>query len=99
MREIPGGITAVKAVRASGVFCGIKRARPDLALVVSDRTATVAGVTTANRVKAAPVLLCERHLRFGRFSAAVANSGNAKDRKSTRLNSSHIQKSRMPSSA
>ncbi|MGH7411986.1 MAG: bifunctional glutamate N-acetyltransferase/amino-acid acetyltransferase ArgJ [Candidatus Methylomirabilis sp.] len=77
IRDIPGGITAAKAVRASGVFCGIKRAKPDLALIVSDRPATVAGVTTVNRVKAAPVLLCERHLRFGRFSAVVVNSGNA----------------------
>ncbi|MEK6568815.1 MAG: bifunctional ornithine acetyltransferase/N-acetylglutamate synthase, partial [candidate division NC10 bacterium] len=58
IRDIPGGVTAVKAVRASGVFCGIKRIKPDLALVVSDRPATVAGVTTVNRVKAAPVLLC-----------------------------------------
>ena len=77
IRDFRGGITAVKAIRASGVFCGIKRAKPDLALIVSDRPATVAGVTTTNRVKAAPVLLCERQLRFGRFSAAVANSGNA----------------------
>ena len=30
---------------------------------------------------------------------ACASTGNAADRKSTRLNSSHIQKSRMPSSA
>ena len=77
IRDIPGGVTAVKAIRASGVFCGIKRANLDLALVVSDRPATVAGVTTINRVKAAPVLLCERQFRGGRFSAAVANSGNA----------------------
>jgi glutamate N-acetyltransferase/amino-acid N-acetyltransferase len=77
IREIPGGVTAVQAVRASGVFCGIKRANLDLAVIASDRPATVAGVTTVSRVKAAPVLLCERQLRGGRFSAAVANSGNA----------------------
>jgi glutamate N-acetyltransferase/amino-acid N-acetyltransferase len=77
IRDIPGGITAVKGVRAAGVFCGIKRAKPDLALIVSDRTATVAGVTTRNRAKAAPVLLCERQLQGGRFSAIVVNSGNA----------------------
>lgn len=77
IRAISGGVTAVKAVRASGVLCGIKRAKPDLAVVVSDRPASVAGVTTVNRAKAAPVLLCERQLRYGRFSALVANSGNA----------------------
>jgi len=77
IHDITGGVTAVRAVRASGVFCGIKRTKLDLALVVSDRPATVAGVTTVNRVKAAPVLLCERQFPGGRFSAAVANSGNA----------------------
>jgi glutamate N-acetyltransferase/amino-acid N-acetyltransferase len=77
IRRIPGGITAVKGVRASGVSCGIKKAGPDLALVVSDRPATVAGVTTTNRVKAAPVRLCERQLRVGRLSGIVVNSGNA----------------------
>ena len=35
----------------------------------------------------------------GGASAPAAGPGNATDRKSTRLNSSHIQKSRMPSSA
>lgn len=85
IRDIAGGITAIKGVRAAGVYCGIKRAKPvlspaeglDLALIVSDRSATVAGVTTNNRTKAAPVLLCERQLKGGRFSALVANSGNA----------------------
>jgi glutamate N-acetyltransferase/amino-acid N-acetyltransferase len=77
IRGIRGGVTAVKAIRASGVLCGIKRAKPDLALIVSDRPATVAGVTTVNRAKAAPVLLCERQLPNGKFSALVANSGNA----------------------
>jgi glutamate N-acetyltransferase/amino-acid N-acetyltransferase len=77
IQDIPGGITAVKGVRAAGVGCGIKRAALDLALIVSDRLATVAGVTTSNRTKAAPVLLCERQLKGGRFSAIVANSGNA----------------------
>ncbi|MDD5558588.1 bifunctional glutamate N-acetyltransferase/amino-acid acetyltransferase ArgJ [Candidatus Methylomirabilis sp.] len=77
IRDIPGGVTAVKGVRAAGVCCGIKQSALDLALIASDRPATVAGVTTSNRSKAAPVLLCERQLKGGRFSAVVANSGNA----------------------
>ena len=40
-------------------------------------------------------LLVADHVWFGRFAGAPF----AVDRKSTRLNSSHIQKSRMPSSA
>ncbi len=77
IRDIPGGITAAKGIRAAGVYCGIKKTAPDLALVVSDRPATVAGVTTSNLAKAAPVRLCEQQLTDGRFSAIVANSGNA----------------------
>lgn len=75
--DIEGGITAPKGVKAAGVSCGIKRDKLDLALVASDRPAAVAGVFTTNVVKAAPVLLCQKRLKTGRFSALVANSGNA----------------------
>jgi glutamate N-acetyltransferase/amino-acid N-acetyltransferase len=75
--EVAGGITAVKGVRAAGVACGIKAGRLDLALIVSDRPAPVAGVFTRNRVRAAPVLLCQKLLAGRRLSAIVANSGNA----------------------
>ena len=75
--EVPGGITAVKGVRAAGVACGIKAGRLDLALILSDRPAQVAGVFTRNRVRAAPVLVCQKLLAGRRLSAIVANSGNA----------------------
>jgi len=74
----PGGISAVKGVRAAGVACGLKRTgQPDLALVVSDAPATVAAMFTTNRVQAAPVQVSRRNLRGGKFSAIVLNSGNA----------------------
>jgi glutamate N-acetyltransferase / amino-acid N-acetyltransferase len=73
-----GGLSAVRGVRAAGVACGLKKnGGPDLALVVSDRPATVAATFTQNRVQAAPVQVSKRHLRGGRFSAIVLNSGNA----------------------
>ncbi len=76
--ERSGGITAVGGVRAAGVACGLKRdGRPDLALVVSDRPASVAATFTTSRVQAAPVRLSRRHLKGGRFAAIVLNSGNA----------------------
>jgi glutamate N-acetyltransferase/amino-acid N-acetyltransferase len=72
------GLTAVAGVRATGVACGLKKnGRPDLALIVSDGPAAVAATFTLNRVQAAPVLVSKRHLRGGRFSAIVLNSGNA----------------------
>jgi glutamate N-acetyltransferase/amino-acid N-acetyltransferase len=75
---IPGGISAVKGVRSAGVACGLKRGGvSDLALVVSDRPATVAATFTTNRVQAAPVQVSRRNLRGGKLAAIVLNSGNA----------------------
>jgi len=76
--ELQGGITAVRGVRAAGVHCGIKKAKPDLALIWTAEPSPVAGVFTTNRVKAAPVLWCQKRLQEGRgLSAIVVNSGNA----------------------
>ena len=75
---VPGGISAIKGVRSAGVACGLKRGGGlDLALIFSDTPATVAATFTTNRVQAAPVRVSRRHLRGGKFSAIVLNSGNA----------------------
>lgn len=75
---IPGGLSAVKGVRAAGVSCGLKRSGGlDLALIVSESPATVAATFTTNRVQAAPVQISRRNLRGGKFAAIVLNSGNA----------------------
>jgi glutamate N-acetyltransferase / amino-acid N-acetyltransferase len=72
-------VTAPKGFRAAGVAAGLKTsAGPDLALVVNDGPdATAAGVFTANKVKAAPVLWSQRVLRGGIVRAVVLNSGGA----------------------
>lgn len=63
---------------ASGLHAGLKKKRvPDMALLVSDRPAKVAGVFTTNQVKAAPVRLSRGHAATGRGRAVVINSGNA----------------------
>lgn len=72
-----GGVTAPRGYLASGVHCGIKPRKRDLALVVSEAPASVAGVFTTNRVKAAPVLWCQEVVRRGVARAVVVNSGNA----------------------
>ncbi len=77
VREIEGGITAVKGIRAGGVRCGIKEEGEDLALVVSEGEVSVAATFTTNSVKAAPVLLSQDILKSGSPRAIVANSGNA----------------------
>ncbi|MEE2777732.1 MAG: bifunctional glutamate N-acetyltransferase/amino-acid acetyltransferase ArgJ [Acidobacteriota bacterium] len=72
-----GDITAPAGYRAAGVHCGLKRSKLDLALILSDRPATVAGVFTRNVVKAAPVLVSQRVVAGGAARAILCNSGNA----------------------
>ncbi len=68
----------VKGFKAAAAAAGIKKAGGlDLALIFSDREAVAAGVFTTNKVKAAPVVLSEEHVRSGKARAIVANAGNA----------------------
>src|ERR687895_1350605 len=86
-KTIPGSVTAPKGFLASGVFCDIKRIgtgkgsqkgkKRDLALMVSEVPATVAGMFTTNQVCAAPVKLCAERVKRGVGQAIVVNSGNA----------------------
>ncbi|MBW3615913.1 MAG: bifunctional ornithine acetyltransferase/N-acetylglutamate synthase, partial [Actinobacteria bacterium] len=65
--------------RAAGATAGLKDSGdPDLALVVNDGPLdAAAGVFTANRVKAAPVLWSQQVLSAGAVDAVVLNSGGA----------------------
>ena len=81
LNEISGGVCAAQGFRASGVHCGVKAggnpAKNDLALILSDRECTAAGVYTLNRVKAAPIYVTMDHLEDGVAWGIAANSGNA----------------------
>ncbi|HUE75523.1 MAG TPA: bifunctional ornithine acetyltransferase/N-acetylglutamate synthase, partial [Chloroflexota bacterium] len=80
MEIIPDGtVTAPAGFRAGGIHCGIKKDGKtlDLCLLVSDRECSVAGVYTQNKVRAAPILVCEDHARDGQARAVVINSGCA----------------------
>ena len=64
--------------RVSGTTCGIKASgKSDLALFVSDRPASVAGVFTTNRVVGAPVTVSRERVPSGAAMALVINSGNS----------------------
>jgi glutamate N-acetyltransferase/amino-acid N-acetyltransferase len=65
----------VPGFRASGVRAGIKSRGLDLALLVSDEPAAVAGVFTRSSVVGAPVELCRRRVRSGFSRGVVVNSG------------------------
>ncbi|SCG75402.1 bifunctional glutamate N-acetyltransferase/amino-acid acetyltransferase ArgJ [Micromonospora inositola] len=72
-------VTTPRGFRAAGVAAGLKSSGgADIALVVNDGPdAGVAGVFTANRVKAAPVLWSQQVVRGGVVRAVVLNSGGA----------------------
>jgi len=86
-KVIEGSIVAPQGFLASGVFCDIKRLgtgkgsqkgkKRDLALIVSEVPATVAGMFTTNQVCAAPVKVCIERVKQGAAQAIVVNSGNA----------------------
>jgi len=61
----------------SGIPCGIKPQRKDLALVYSDVPCAAAGVFTVNKAKAAPVTDAEARLPAADVRAVVINAGNA----------------------
>ena len=73
---IEGGVTAPAGFRTAGVACGLKPAGLDLALLVSDGTASAAGIFTTNRAVAAPVLVSKAQLAQsgGHARAVVVNS-------------------------
>jgi glutamate N-acetyltransferase/amino-acid N-acetyltransferase len=77
MTLVPGNAATPQGFRSSGIHCGVKRERPDLALLVSDVPASAAGVFTTNKVQAAPVRYTRRAVAAGRAQAIVVNSGNA----------------------
>jgi glutamate N-acetyltransferase / amino-acid N-acetyltransferase len=86
-KTIEGSVVAPKGFLTGGVFCDIKKLgtgkgsdkgqKRDLALIVSEVPATVAGLYTTNQVCAAPVKVCLARMKKGVGQAIVVNSGNA----------------------
>jgi glutamate N-acetyltransferase/amino-acid N-acetyltransferase len=64
----------------AATYAGIRQVeKDDLALIVTGLAASAAAVFTQNRVEAAPVKLCRRHLKLshGLVGAILVNAGNA----------------------
>ena len=70
-------ITTPKGFKASGVHCGLKKNKKDLALIYSEVKCNAAGVYTNNIVKGAPIYVTKEHLKDGTAQAIIINSGNA----------------------
>jgi glutamate N-acetyltransferase/amino-acid N-acetyltransferase len=76
MEVIEGGITSPKGFKATGLHCGIKKERPDLALIFSEVPANCAIAYTQNKVRAAPIqIMMQKNPRS--LQALIINSGNA----------------------
>ncbi len=74
----PADLQVVGGVRLGATCARIKRAdRDDLLVIALDSGAATAGVFTRSAFRAAPVRICEIHLREGDIRALVINSGNA----------------------
>src|SRR2546428_3355574 len=86
-RQISGSMCAPRGFKCASVFCDIKKLgtgkgsekgqKRDLALIVSDVPAAVAGMFTTNQVCAAPVKISVRRTTQKFARAIVVNSGNA----------------------
>ncbi len=79
MKRSPANKTVViPGFKFAGISCGIKKTREkDIALIFSENTATVAGLFTTNKIKAAPVKLDIKRLTSQKGQAIIINSGNA----------------------
>ena len=73
----PEGFT-VPGFKAGALAAGFRyQDRPDLALILSEVSATAAGVFTTNKAQAAPIVLSRSHLIGNKARAIVVNSGIA----------------------
>jgi len=77
MKEIQGGVSAPQGFLASGIHCGLKKIKKDLALIYSDTVCEAAAVYTTNLVKGEPLYVTAKHLENGKAQAVIINSGNA----------------------
>jgi glutamate N-acetyltransferase/amino-acid N-acetyltransferase len=62
---------------ASGVNCGVRRYRPDVGLIYTEKDCVAAGVFTLNEAKGAPVIYSRNLLPASNIRAIVTNSGQA----------------------
>lgn len=77
-KRVAGGVCAPLGFLAAGVAAGIKASgKRDLALVVSQKPAAVAGVFTTNLAAAAPVQVCRERISRGTAQAVIVNAGCA----------------------
>lgn len=84
-KTVKGSVNAPKGFLSAAAHCGVKQAglgkgsgaKSDIAVIVSETPATVAGMFTTNQVCAAPVKVSAPRALKAQAQAIVVNSGNA----------------------
>lgn len=79
LKRISGkNIATPKGFKAVGIHCGLKHKKCDLAVLLSEVPASVAGVFTTNAIQAAPLVVTKEVVQqIGQMQAVIINSGNA----------------------
>lgn len=79
LKRVAGkNIVTPKGFKAVGIHCGLKHKKYDLAVLVSEVPASVAGVFTTNAIQAAPLIVTKEVVhQQKRMQAVIVNSGNA----------------------
>ncbi len=75
-----GTVTSPKGFRAGATCAGIEKEAKhalDLGILFSEAPCVATALFTTNKVKAAPIVLCQERLQDGRAVAVVVNSGCA----------------------
>lgn len=80
-KYIEGGVCAAKGFTANGLNCGINpvKEKNDLGMIYSEVPCNTAAVYTRNKVKGAPIIVTQKHLKKsgGISRAVIVNSKNA----------------------
>lgn len=79
LKRVAGkNIVTPKGFKAVGIHCGLKHKKYDLAVLLSEVPASVAGVFTTNSIQAAPLVVTKEVVhKIGKMQAVIINSGNA----------------------
>ncbi|MHC8516103.1 bifunctional ornithine acetyltransferase/N-acetylglutamate synthase [Sporosarcina sp. ITBMC105] len=79
LKRVAGkNIVTPKGFKAVGIHCGLKHKKYDLAVLVSEVPASVAGVFTTNAIQAAPLIVTKEVVQQQKqMQAVIVNSGNA----------------------
>ena len=73
-----GSVTSAQGFHAGATGAGIKKKDAlDLGILFSEAPCVATALFTTNKIKAAPVVLCQQRLQSGRAVAVVVNSGCA----------------------